>query len=535
MSARHRILFAALLCAVANAYGDDNELSPAMQARRLMLAGKHAQDEKKPGEAVAAYDKLVALKQPLPNEFWYFYAVALRDTQRYADARAALISYLRVAGEHGINFESALLLLDAVEKVLVDKRKKDEELAANERARMRMEEEQKSLLRAFLAENPPIRDCDSCPLMVPLPAGQFKMGTPLNQPGRVEAELAPRAVAVQPFMISRFEITRAEFSAFATQTQIRAKEQCMTLEDGVATVREKRSWKSPGFEQSDENPVTCISWSDAQAYVNWLSMRTGRNYWVPSELEWEYAARAGDDESSRYWGNATDQQCRFENGADLSLKASDPSYLGEVVKCDDGASRTAKVGSYLPNAFGLHDMLGNVSEWTHDTFVGTKTDPLAWMWRDGSWRVIKGGSWWSGSEQLRAGFRGGANAIEFRGSMIGFRVAASNIRRPTRSPESGNLPSGKLGVLLRSSADIVINGVLRVEDGVQLESVREGSGAWQAGIRAGDHVLTIGGVPTLRGEDIVTVISRYKSGDVVNVGVRRGASISDYQVILQTN
>ena len=180
--------------------------------------------------------------------------------------------------------------------------------------------------------------------------------------------------------------------------------------------------------------MTGVSWEDAQGYVRWLSRETGQRYRLLTEAEWEYVARAGT-ETSRYWGESTSVQCRYANGSDVSLaqavregrlRRGDSTRVDAGVGCDDGFSGAAPVGSYEPNAFGLYDVLGNVSEWTEDcwneTYAGAPTDGRAWRSGDCSLRVLRGGSWFSAPVNLRSANRGGYPA-GYRSFDLGFRLA----------------------------------------------------------------------------------------------------------------
>ena len=160
-------------------------------------------------------------------------------------------------------------------------------------------------------------------------------------------------------------------------------------------------WRNPGFGQSGRHPATCVNWHDAQAYVAWLSRRTGEAYRLPSESEWVYAARAG----TVTWVSCGEPgQCRHENGADAS---------------------TAPVGSYAANGWGLHDMPGNVEEWTEDCWkqfrrrTDSPADGSAWLDGNCGWRAIRGGSW-----ATFAGLHSGLvlPAVDKRNN-LGFRVA----------------------------------------------------------------------------------------------------------------
>jgi formylglycine-generating enzyme required for sulfatase activity len=172
--------------------------------------------------------------------------------------------------------------------------------------------------------------------------------------------------------------------------------------------------------------VIDVSWNDAREYVAWLSSKTGEKYRLPSEAEWEYAARAGTT-TERFWGNSHVEACRYANVYDESGKRAEtrpwPSH-----ECDDGYAWTAPVGSFQPNAFGLEDMLGNVWEWTEDcwneTYEGAPTDGGAWTRGDCGRHVVRGGSWRNDPIAVRSAFRGiEPPGAEPRHNFVGFRPA----------------------------------------------------------------------------------------------------------------
>jgi sulfatase modifying factor 1 len=168
----------------------------------------------------------------------------------------------------------------------------------------------------------------------------------------------------------------------------------------------------------------CVSWADAQAYVRWLSRKTGKGYRLLSESEWEYAARAGTT-TRRPWGDVAEAGCAHANIADATARRIVPGItLGTA--CDDGHAYTSPAGTYHANAFGLHDMLGNVWEWTADCWseshVGAPADGSARMDGDCSYRVLRGGSWSNNSDGIRSAHRNG-EALGTRFGGYGFRVA----------------------------------------------------------------------------------------------------------------
>ena len=269
------------------------------------------------------------------------------------------------------------------------------------------------------------RDCPSCPELVAIPAGEFLMGSPASEEGRDNDEGPQRWVRVERFALGRYEVTRGEYAAFAAATG-RDGDRCGVLNDEGTGWQwsDRASWRSPGFPQTAEDPAVCVSWDDARAYVRWLSGETGRRYRLPSESEWEYAARAGTS-TSRYWGEGPSGQCGNANGADAAAKQR--FDWNNTVSCNDGRVFTAPVGTFAANRFGLFDMLGNVWEWVedcwHDSYQGAPSDARAWTsGGDCGRRVLRGGSWVSLAENLRSGARGWYAAGSRRG-LRGFRVS----------------------------------------------------------------------------------------------------------------
>ena len=176
-----------------------------------------------------------------------------------------------------------------------------------------------------------------------------------------------------------------------------------------------------------------MSWNDAQSYVRWLSSEMGHGYRLPSESEWDYAARGGR-ETARYWGEGAAEQCRYANGLDASTRRSHCTVAGlhirGCVDCNDGYAATSPVGSFGANGYGLHDVLGNVWEWTEDcwnkdyqgeSYRGAPADGGAWTSGDCSRRVLRGGSWESEPRYFRVAGRYGESTSD-RDHVSGFRV-----------------------------------------------------------------------------------------------------------------
>lgn len=265
------------------------------------------------------------------------------------------------------------------------------------------------------------KDCPSCPDLVVVPAGTFHQGSPPTESEREDNEGPRRYVHIgYPMAVSRYEVTRAEFAQFVAQTGYQANG-CWVY-DGQWTEVDSLNWQNPGFAQDDDHPVTCVSWSDAQAYVQWLSDETLETYRLLSASEWEYMARARR-EGARPWEDL-EAACDSANVADL---ASEQRYNGwQVHGCWDDYVHTAPVGSFKPNDYGIYDTLGNVFEWVQDcwnsNYLWAPSDGSPWLEGDCEHRVLRGGSWFSMPRYVRLAFRNRYNA-DYRGSSFGFRVA----------------------------------------------------------------------------------------------------------------
>lgn len=222
------------------------------------------------------------------------------------------------------------------------------------------------------------------PEMKVIAPGRFVMGSPAGDPEAYEPEFPVHEVVIeQAFAIGRSEVTFAEYDRFA-----------------LATGRRPPSDQGWGGGQ---RPVINVSWEDAVAYATWLSKRTGKPYRLPTEAEWEYAARAGSS-TKRFWGDDASQACEYANVYD-----------------------------------GLHDMLGNVWEWVqdcwHEDYEGARDDGSAWQQADCRYRVVRGGSWNNKPRNVRSANRN-RNEPDNRNNNIGFRLAQSAraAKRPCPEP-----------------------------------------------------------------------------------------------------
>jgi len=286
---------------------------------------------------------------------------------------------------------------------------------------------------AHAAEPPaPTRDCAECPEMVRVPAGTFVMGTPTAERNSAATRAESEAVIVtigRAFALGRTEVTRREYRAFVNDSGYDVRGPCLSWDEALGRFSNDRArnWENPGRprEARDDHPVACVSFDDATAYVQWLAHKTGKSYRLPSEAEWEYAARAGSN-ALRPWGDAASDGCDFANLYDLASREQ-YAFGWEPVRCRDNYPDVAPVGALRANAFGLYDMIGNVAEWVQDcatdSYVGRPRDARAWVWIGGcSRRVQRGGSWISPAERARSAFRDSAEASE-RTDFVGFRVA----------------------------------------------------------------------------------------------------------------
>ena len=276
------------------------------------------------------------------------------------------------------------------------------------------------------------RDCSNgCPEMVVVPEGKFTMGASAGEEGNLPEPYSGHSVpqhlvAIRHrFAIGKFDVTRDEYAQFVAETHRPDPDSCTTVEaSGNGFIVTNGNWHSTGFPQTGKDPVVCVSWDDAQAYVAWLSAKTGHVYRFPTEAEWEYAARAGTT-TARYFSDNPAEFCRHTNVGDLDYGEQHPSDSG-VLACRDGYAFTSPVGSFPPNQFGLYDMLGDVMNMTEDcwnaNYSGAPIDGAAWLTGECSRRVVHGGSWDMDIRAVRSAMRR-ALPTSNRNTTLGFRVA----------------------------------------------------------------------------------------------------------------
>jgi formylglycine-generating enzyme required for sulfatase activity len=274
-----------------------------------------------------------------------------------------------------------------------------------------------------------------------VPPGTFLMGSPRDEPGRGSDETQFPVTLTRPFYLSKHEVTVGQFRKFVEATR--------HLTDGernggghahdaqaVWKHRAGVSWRKPGFAGPfalrDDHPVVQVSWSDARAFCAWLSQqsRGTARYGLPTEAQWEWACRAGAG-TRFWWGQDEDTTGKVANVGDRALKKLHPRWPRSIMAMDDGHAFPAPVGSYRANAFGLHDMLGNVWEFC-STRAGPypqkpATDPGDLDPKRGY--AVRGGGWSNESRDCRCATRN-ADPPHFCHSNLGFRVLLEVPPRP---------------------------------------------------------------------------------------------------------
>ena len=334
------------------------QLPPEIMADRYLVEAETLIARKEFGKALELMNKIIALQQEhnfaLPEVFHFKYAELALSAGSFAVAIDSVNKYLRMAGRDGEFYREALELLVQAEQ----------------------EGQRQQLLRRP-------------PEMVVIPGGRFRMGCVSGKD--CEGNDKPvHEVRVRSFELSKYEVTFEEYDRFTAAT-------------GRDRAADKRGWGR------GRRPVINVSWGDAVAYTKWLSGQTGERYRLPSEAEWEYAARAGS--VTKYsWGN--------EIGSNrANCRACGSQWDNE---------QTAPAGSFGPNGWGLHDMHGNVWEWVQDcrneNYQGAPTDGSAWESGDCSQRVLRGGSWSINPRNLRSANRF-RDTTTNRNDNDGFRVA----------------------------------------------------------------------------------------------------------------
>ncbi len=271
------------------------------------------------------------------------------------------------------------------------------------------------------------------PIMVVIPAGNFLMGSDPSVKGSTNSERPVHLVTIaRGFAMAQHEITVGEFMLFVNDTRFftdaerLGKSRVYDEGNGTISEKEKVNWRHDFYgEEADlKLPVIHVSWDDASAYTAWLTENTNRTYRLPSEAEFEYSLRAGSL-TDYWWGEGAPEDVVSNVTGVRDRSASGRHWTDGFKRYKDGHWGPAPVASYIPNAFGLYDMGGNVSEWVedcwHSTYVQAPADGSAWVNPGCNRRVLRGASWSSAPEQARSASRISAGATS-RFSRVGFRV-----------------------------------------------------------------------------------------------------------------
>lgn len=370
--------FAAILSFLATDPAQSQNLPPEIEFDlKVQELAAHIQNERWE-EALAAIETLKGGAFELPASFLHFEGKANLSAGNANAAEAAWIAYLQAAGKEGKYYSEALAGIVEAKQSPNYKTLADGEFF----------------------------DCPNCPVMVPLPPGQ----TEIAHLGPNKDQTA-RLTIPAPFAIGKTEVTVGEFKTFAQETGFQGRGDCLVHVARISQIEHKferrasRNWRNSYGTTGDRHPVSCVTWDDAQAYASWLSSKTGHVYRLPTEAEWTYAAKAGAD---------TDYPC----GDDPDCLTQSAWTLKTVP-----SSQPQAVGTKQANAWGLHDMTGNVWEFMQECFE--------WVPKDGAGtgsgasgecrRILRSGSWAQVQKYLIVDRRLSYNADKWD-ALTGFRV-----------------------------------------------------------------------------------------------------------------
>lgn len=271
--------------------------------------------------------------------------------------------------------------------------------------------------------------------LVLIPAGEFIMGSPPDKAERMGDEDRHRRIIRQPFYLGETEVTVAQFRRFVAATKYKTDAEAWTPLDAhrvgsfAALLHGDRAWSLvanwrypfpnlPEYRRRDEHPVVHVSWNDAQRFCAHFGFQ------LPTEAQWEYAARAGS-QTSYFWGDRAEEGAGFANVNDEQARRRFKD-AGQPLAFDDAAALVTNVRRYRPNAWGFYDMAGNVLEWVEDAYVhcypGDGAGESAATGDNKAGRVLRGGSWLDSPPYLRSAVRVTMEEVARR-DFIGFRVA----------------------------------------------------------------------------------------------------------------
>jgi len=342
-------------------FAKDKGLSPEIQLDLLINSAKSDMNAERWKDAVKSFEKAMNLEINLPGEFHFLYGKVLLETGNYDDALSSLSNYLTLVGREGKHFEDAITL------IVEAKNKLDEE-------RLRMTKSQPQLTKAA-------RDAEDG--MVFVKGGCFDMGD-IFDTGESD-EKPVHTVCVGDFYLGKTEVTQKQWIDITGH--------------------------NPSKFQCEDCPVERVSWNDIQGFIKKLNEKTGINYRLPTEAEWEYAARSGGGKEQ--WAGANNVE-----------KIGEYAWYGL-----NAEGSTHAVEGKLPNAIGLYDMMGNVWEWCSDWYdrhyyeTHPSKDPQGHS--EGPSRVLRGGGWRSKDKGLRTTNRNDFDPTSKKFSDIGFRLTRS--------------------------------------------------------------------------------------------------------------
>jgi len=290
-----------------------------------------------------------------------------------------------------------------------------------------------------LGEGEHFRECAGCPEMVVVPSGDYMMGAPDDEPDRTGNEAPRHRVKIpQRFAVGKVMVTRDEFEKFIKDTDYDPGDKCWTREADGDKERTGRSFRNPGFDQDGTHPVVCVNWDDANAYVAWLSRKTGKLYRLLSESEWEYVARAGTT-TPFWWGSSISTNDANYNG--------NSTYYGGDGGKGENRGKTVPADMFKANPWGLYQVAGNAFEWVEDCWNDSyehgepSNDGIRmaenWAGRTDaevhaggcSRHVRRGGAWSNSAKFLRSAFREWKQR-DYRASNTGLRVARTLDQSP---------------------------------------------------------------------------------------------------------
>ncbi len=355
-----------------------------VQADLHLAKAKKYIEQKKYKRADREFQEILALDIQVPSVFFYHYGVNKLKLKDYKNAEALLKEFILNCDRKSSEYTKAIELLADISVVT----------------------------SVSLPSN--YTDSETGMEFVLVKGGCFQMGSPSREDGlEYIGEDPVHEVCVDDFYLGKYEVTNEQYRKYRP-------------------VHNSGSFVDDGLNGRNQ-PVVNVSWQDADGYARWLSKKSGKKYSLPTEAQWEYAARGGTD-TARFWGNSPDDACSYANVADRTLyrKWGD---LFEIHDCADGYVVTAPVGSFKPNGYGLYDMLGNVWEWCQDWYgeeyysSSPRQNPTGPAL--GKYRVNRGGGWNNDPRLVRAAYRdwdspGGAyNGLGFR---LAFPVQQHAIR-----------------------------------------------------------------------------------------------------------